>query len=549
MGTAWALGVVLVAQTVSMADAAEAHTPAADVVVVCHDDFLPALKEWWQWREGEGRRLALVRAWNSTEDIRRAIREVARQGSLRWVVLVGDAPPVTTVNSDAPKPRHLIPTHYQQAQRIADFGPDATIASDNWYADTDDDGVPDVAVGRMSVESSEELRTLSAKIRAYEASAPGSWQRRIHLTAGAGGFGAVADSIIEWCTKKLLTERIPPHYTTTFTYASWQSPYCPDPRRFSSVTLDRLNEGCWFWVYMGHGHPMGLRWLEAPGRRYRTLDVSDLSQLSARQCWPVALLLACYTGAFDATEPCLAEGLARAPGGPVASVAATRTTMPYGMAMLGSAMMYECFSKQRPTLGELLLNAKRSIQQDTCPENDPLFSWRQLLDQLALTFVPGATKEKLRAERDEHVALFHLLGDPLLKLRYFKPLAIEVPAQATAGESIQVTVDALWAGQGTIELLTRRDRARVTFPPRRVFQEDDGLLGQFQREYEQVQNPVWIAVPQRFQAGRQKYHLTIPAEAAGPCVVRVVLQSHDDEACGAAELFVHHAPNQPPPTP
>ena len=42
------------------------------------------------------------------------------------------------------------------------------------------------------------------------------------------------------------------------TYASLASPYCPDPRKFHDTTIGRFNEGCLFWVYIGHGHPTGL---------------------------------------------------------------------------------------------------------------------------------------------------------------------------------------------------------------------------------------------------------------------------------------------------
>lgn len=538
MHTLWIVSAWIVSQVVTTAgDAplAAAVSPGPDVLVVCPQQWLPVWNEWCKWREGQGRRVAILDRWSSAEEIRQTVRRVAQEGQLRWLVFVGDAPcPVRPAEQRA----DCVPTHYSPAERIAEFGPDHDIASDTWYADLDDDEVPDVAHGRISVENEEQLRQIVAKIRQYEACRSGDWYSRLHLTAGSGGFGPWLDGLLEWWTRKLVCQQIPVQYVTTFTYGSWQSPYCPDPRRFPAVVSQKLNEGCWFWVYMGHGQPTGLQPLLTPQRRYRMLDVADARRLDARSGWPIAVLMACYTGQFDGPEPCLAEELVRVPGGPVAAVAASRTAMPYGMALLGCYLSDECFVERRDTLGELMLYAKRRLAEDTPRGDDSLASLRQVLDQLALTVMPRTNREKLRRERKEHVALFQLLGDPLLKLPHPQPLPVEVPAEALAGDTLQVRVAAPWSGTGVVEVLSRRDTPKVNFPLRTVFDEDDELLAQYQQQYETLQDSAWLTISHSFQQGSQLVLVSLPENISGPCVLRVRLPGDHGDALGAAEFLV-----------
>ena len=123
----------------------------------------------------------------------------------------------------------------------------------------------------------------------------------------------------------------------------------------------------------------------------------------------------CYSGAFDGPQDCLAESLLRSPHGPVAVYAGSRVTMPYAMAVMGHELMHEYFLSQSATLGEAILQAKRRMAESRSLDATETRDARCWLDAVASTLHAGP--ELLHEERLEHILLFNLLGDPLLKLR------------------------------------------------------------------------------------------------------------------------------------
>ena len=254
----------------------------------------------------------------STEQIRRRIAEVAQGGRLRFVVLVGDAPPVTAASGDddATTARR-VPVHYAKARVNVSWGSEPEIATDHAYAEPgetmDTEPKPQWAVGRLTAASPEQLRQIVAKILAYERSRDfGPWRRKLNVVASAADLGPMLDSVLESTIRGLLTESIPAGYRLSMTYGCWRSPYCPDPRLFHRTTVQRLNEGAWMWVYVGHGFPLGADRVKVPHGWYPILFASDAAGLKAEHGPPIALFLACYSGAIDARRTCMAAELLRA---------------------------------------------------------------------------------------------------------------------------------------------------------------------------------------------------------------------------------------------
>jgi hypothetical protein len=507
-----------------------------DTLVVCPDAFQPALQPWMEYRRGQGHALRVVDTRRTADELRSEIRALARSGTLRYVVLVGDAPPAKTV--DPPEHAPTIPTAYRRAKVNVHWGSEPEIATDNWYADLDDDRRPDLAVGRLTVDSQQELARVLQKVLTYEKSLDcGAWRRRINVVAGVGGFGTLTDAVIQMATKRFLTEGIPAAYHTTMTFGSWQSPYCPDPRVFHDVTLRRLNEGCLFWIYIGHGQRRYLDHVHVPGGAFHILDADDVQGLRAVRGLPIAMMLACYTGAFDGPTDCLAEEMLRVDGGPAAVICGSRVTMPYGMSVLADAMMEQYFNAQSQTLGQLLLESKRRTVSD-----HPANSRRQLLDAVAAAFSPDP--DQLDEERLEHLSLFNLLGDPLMRLRHPVEIQLQADAQPTAGQTIRVSGRCRAVGRGTVELVCRRDRMRIASPTRDRFQPTDEFLRSLNDVYDQANDPVWIAQPFSSAGAGFEVSIRVPIEARGPCHLRAYLAGDDDFAAGATDIFIRR-PRQP----
>src|SRR5205814_4772776 len=137
-------------------------------------------------------------------------------------------------------------------------------------------------------------------------------------------------------------------------------------------------------------------------------------ELRARSGAPIAIMLACYTAAFDQPQDCLAEQLLKAEGGPVAVYGGSRVTMPYAMGVMGTALMDEYFHRRPPTLGDAILAAKRRTMTPIDDTENPVGTSRILLDGAAAMISPN--KDQLEDERREHLHIFNLLGDPMLRL-------------------------------------------------------------------------------------------------------------------------------------
>jgi hypothetical protein len=488
------------------------------------------MASWLEHRKTQGHKIQLVQNRQSAEEIRKAIRQAATGGKLKAILLVGDVPSARP--EDAATQTTTIPTHYIKAKINVHWGSEPEIANDNWYADLDDDGVPDVAIGRLTADTPADIKTMTTKIIDYETKGHGDWCRRVNFIAGVGGFGALADSVLEMSTKTFLTSGIPSPYATTMTYGSWRSPYCPDPRQFHQTSIDRFNEGCLFWVYIGHGQKYYLDRVQVPGASYHIMDVRDVQSLRCKRGSPIAVFLACYTGAYDAPRDCLAELMLRQEGGPVAVLSGTRITMPYAMAVMGEGLMTEYFKSKQLTLGDAILATKRKMMTpDKNNEN------RRMMDAIAATISP--VRDKLDLERKEHLSLFNLLGDPLLRLPHPAEVKLESEFNVAAGETIEIKGESPLDGLMTIELVVRRDRTRLRTPARPNYVAKAETLAGFMDTYKQANDPRWTTIQLQVKKGQFQCQLTIPKEARSLCHARAIIQSADGQlGLGACDIFV-----------
>jgi hypothetical protein len=253
-----------------------------DTLVVCPAAFRPALAPWLAHRAAQGHRVVIVPGGLSSDALRDEIRRQARQGGLEYVVLVGDA--VSAGDADV----LAVPTCLIPAKVTPRFGSELSIASDNGYADLDDDALPELAVGRLAADTPDELSRIVAKILAYEHNTDfGPWRRNVNLVAGLGGFGVLADAAIETAARRIIVSGVPASFSTHITYGNWRSPYCPNPLQFRQAVVESLSEGSLCWIYVGHAWPHRLADVEVPGGSYASLSRADMQLVRSRHSAPV----------------------------------------------------------------------------------------------------------------------------------------------------------------------------------------------------------------------------------------------------------------------
>lgn len=502
-----------------------------DTLVVCPAPFQSEMIPWIKHRESQGHGIVMIQPESSSFAMLRKIRSLASEYDLENLVLVGDCY-AKRINEFHQPP--VVPRGTVRAIVNVKYGSEPIICTDNVYADLDDDLVPELTVGRLSVDTALELREVIKKIINYELNPPpGPWRRRMNLVAGVGGFGSMTDKVIESAARQLILNGIPEDFETKMTYASWRSPYCPDPRNFHQETLKSLNEGSLFWVYFGHGHIHRLDHVKTPISNFKILNIYDKHKLAAQSGSPIAVLLACYTGAMDSIDDCLAEEMLEAPGGPVAVFAGSRVTMPYAMAVLSHEMLGEAFSGNCETLGKLILKAKRRLAQK---KNSGRDKTRAAIEALAGVFSPN--RDQLDEERLEHVQLFNLLGDPLLRLPQSQSMGIQSPKTVVSGEKFSISGTSPHSGRLLVELSF--DRAKLPFRPRdrKEFEWSFEFLQRVQDEYHSANQK--IVKRESFDIDKGKFHveMKVPENLKGKFQVRAFVENRQACAVGCCDLRV-----------
>ena len=489
-----------------------AAAAAQDVLVVAPEAWRPALGEWLERRAAQGRSVA-VRP--PEEDLAALVRRIHGEGGggLRFVLLLGDV--------------DRVPCAHRPGETIAPHERDPRIATDHLLADLDGDLLPDLAVGRLPAHSADEAAAMLARGLAYEASRDfGPWRSRVNVIAGVGGFGMLQDWALELAARTFLTRNVPDAARLSVTWASVGSPYCPPPEEFADVALERFNEGALLVAYLGHGHSQSLDRVRDGDRTWPIFGADRVGRLQAGHGAPLAVFIACSTGQFDAARDCLAEAMLRAPGGPVAVLAASRVSMPYANGVFAKELLDALYAGGAPTAGELLLLAKRRLV-DPAPGDEG----RARIETLAAAFYQGDEALR-RKERVEHLFLYNLFGDPTLALARPAEASVDCAAEVARGGRLKVAGTCPGrAGEALVELLAPRGR---TPAPRRS---DD--RAEWRRAYREANRWEVAAARAPVADGAFRAELHVPADLEpGTYAVRVFVEGPAGAASAGRKVEV-----------
>ncbi len=385
----------------------------ADLLVVSHADFLPALGPLLAAHANRGQRAIVVDVqaaydWfafgeREPEAIRSLIR-AARPGA---VLLVGAG----TVALRRPLPARptFIPPYLVRLPRDGELSCDTCYARLNDGPPTEQD-LPDLPIGRWPVASLAEAQALVAKtVARLGAPPPGAWRSRVLALADndvqpdgqpdpAGSFTRALDAGLAALPRGLAIERL--YYAPELHMAA--GPYEPDVGRLrcrlfrlldggraGDLCAEPADPGVALWIYTGHGSPW--QWASTTPEAVTPYlwYLYDADRLRNGARLPIALALSCLSGDF--ANPVLQSNderlLLRAGGGVVAILGSSGEGVNTGHAPMLAGVLAQLYTPDGDrSLGTAHLAGLRRLPADA---RSLAFAFAILGDPLvALPFVP-----------------------------------------------------------------------------------------------------------------------------------------------------------------
>jgi hypothetical protein len=378
--------------------------PEAQWVVVTAPAFRKAVEPLCQQRKSQGLHVVGVQTTDilSREDIRAGRGNKLREHINKlcrdhhgpsYVLLVGA---LSTERLDQAE-SIVLPALIGTAGRMKDQ------PSDNGYGCLDEGRLPAAAVGRFPARSEEEARGMVAKTLEYERTTqPGAWRRRLIILAGIPAYNPLVDRLVEGLALARLS-RLSPMWTGRAIYSNPQSRFCLPDDQLHQRAMQYVQDGEAFTLYLGHSNAEGLY-----GGRARYLDREDWSGLRISRGKGVFFTFGCCGCQLRGDE---GEGYGiaaiRNANGPVA-VAGSHGICFAAMVQLAADGLFEStFAEAVPQrLGDTWLAIKKGLAKGKI--DDLTF---RLLDAVdGNKTIPQAT------QRQEHLEMFVLLGDPALRL-------------------------------------------------------------------------------------------------------------------------------------
>jgi hypothetical protein len=319
-----------------------------DVVMISHGDFLESLQPLKSLREAQGLKVTLIDVEDLYDEFSfghkspQALKDFLSLAKSKWrrpprfVLLVGDGsfdPRNYLGYGDSDfVPTKLVETVYLET------------ASDDWFVDFNGDGLPEMAVGRLPVQTVEEAATVVSKIVGYDRS---GGMRGVLLVAdrvdpGDFDFEAASRGVGALLPSGLGAKEI------------FRGHYVSDEDAKAEL-MRSFDQGALLVNYIGHGGMM--EW------RGDLLTDDDAEGLNNGLRLPLVVSMTCLNGFFQAPyADSMAEALLKAAnGGAIAVWASSGLTEPHGQVVMNKELVRLLFNGAPLTLGEATEKAKAAM--------------------------------------------------------------------------------------------------------------------------------------------------------------------------------------------
>jgi hypothetical protein len=217
-------------------------------------------------------------------------------------------------------------------------------ASDDAFADFDDDGLSEMAVGRFPVKTAQETTVIVNKVLAYEQYALGDTQQR-----GAVMVSDQSDAFYDFVAFTMqVRESLPPTMSVLLINRA-----DADTATIRQQIMTAINQGPGLVNYLGHGS-VGVWTGEG------LLTIEDAANMTNSQRLSIFVMMTCLNGNFAevATES-LGEAVIETPtGGAVAAWTSSGLTIPYGQVAVSKHLYELLFAGTPIRLGDATKEAK-----------------------------------------------------------------------------------------------------------------------------------------------------------------------------------------------
>ena len=368
----------------------------ADIAMVTSAPFAAALAPLVQAHQAEGKTSAIVPInelydeFNFGERSPFAIRSFLQSATQNW----GTPPTYLLLNGRASlDPRNylgfgyldLVPTRIVPSSSLM-------TASDDWFSDFTNTGMPTVATGRLPVSTAAEDTTVVGKIATYEGtSTNGPWTANALMVADTNDTENFTQDSQTVQAKLPATMRVTDVFTSTVGTTAAQGDI-----------LNAINSGQALVNYLGHGS-------EEQWSGSNIFDNNSVSLLTNGSQLPVFLIMDCLNGFFQDVyeEPLGVTLILASNGGAAAVLASSGLNQAPPQTKLDALVVQNALRAKGATLGDAIMNAKSQI-----------------------------TDADVRKT-------FNLLGDPAMQVKQAPPAAQAPQARPASGAKAPVESKAL----------------------------------------------------------------------------------------------------------
>ncbi len=324
--------------------------PGADIAMVTYGPFASALAPLVRAHQAEGKSSAVVPIndlfdeFNFGERSPVAIRQFLQTATKNWRT----PPAYLLLNGRASlDPRNylgfgsldMVPTRIVASTSLM-------TASDDWFSDFNDSGMPTIATGRLPVGTVDEATTVVGKIVAYEGrSTNGPWTGNALMVADKDDTESFSQDT------QTVQAKLPPNLVVTDVFTGTVGTTAA-----RGDILNAINSGQLVVNYLGHGS-------EEQWSGSDIFDTTSVSSLTNGSQLPVFLIMDCLNGFFQDvySQPLSVTLMVASNGGAVAVLASSGLNQAPPQIKLDALVVHNALLEKGTALGNAIVEAKSHI--------------------------------------------------------------------------------------------------------------------------------------------------------------------------------------------